>query len=440
MTVHVVGGGVAGLVAARRLARGGADVVLHEASDRLGGSLTFHTVGGLVLDAAAESFATRGTIVENLAVELGLGPDVVPPNPAGAWLYRAGGAVRLPATSILGIPGVPLAQDVIDVIGWPAAFRALLDELIPGVIGDRAETLGDLVRRRMGAGVLERLVAPVTLGVHSVHPDDLPVDRAAPGLRAAMRREGSLAKGVRDLRDRAPAGSAVLGIRGGVHRLADELAADCATYGVDVRLGSRFSGAMAAALPEHDVVVWAAPDAQEVEDGTPVELVTLVVDAPELDAHPRGTGLLIAPGTPGVAAKGLTHATAKWAWLAERAGGRHVLRLSYAAGGTPEQARADAETLLGVRLGAVEDADVVRWRRPAPAVPAALDGSTRLRVGEAVAGSGLANVVRQATEVAESVLARDDEDVPDADGLDARDGDPDPRDPRRGAVDFRDDA
>jgi oxygen-dependent protoporphyrinogen oxidase len=43
--------------------------------------------------------------------------------------------------------------------------------------------------------------------------------------------------------------------------------------------------------------------------------------------------LLVAPGVTDVAAKALTHATAKWRWLAELAGPhRHVLRLSYGRG------------------------------------------------------------------------------------------------------------
>ena len=397
MTITVVGGGIAGLVAARRLARGGADVVLHEAGDRLGGTVTWHAVGGVVLDAGAESFASRKGTVEKLATELGLAGDVVPPAPGPAWLYRATGAVPLPATSILGVPGVPLARDVVSVVGWPAALRALADELIPGTFAANAESLGDLVRRRMGSRMLDELVAPVTMGVHSAHPDELDVDRVAPGLRGAMRREGSLAKGVRDLRDRAPAGAAVLGIRGGIHRLVDELATDLAGLGVDVRLGSRYAG------PAGDDTVWAAP-LHVSTPGTRVVLVTLVLEGPELDANPRGTGLLVVPGTPGVTAKALTHSTAKWAWLRERAAGRHVVRLSYAAPVPIDVARADASTLLGVPIAAsaVVDSDTVVWTRPAPEH----DDGSHWRVGETVAGTGLANVIAQATEVAEAVLAR----------------------------------
>ncbi|MES1169769.1 MAG: protoporphyrinogen oxidase, partial [Leifsonia sp.] len=72
------------------------------------------------------------------------------------------------------------------------------------------------VRRRMGPAVLEQLVAPVVRGVHSTSPDELPLDRAAPGLASALAREGSLSHAVASLRERSPAGSQVAGIRGGV--------------------------------------------------------------------------------------------------------------------------------------------------------------------------------------------------------------------------------
>jgi oxygen-dependent protoporphyrinogen oxidase len=390
----VVGGGVGGLVVARRLARAGADVTLYEASDRLGGPVAHQTVGGLVLDSGAESFATRGGTVDALATELGLGGEIEPPV-GSSWLYRRQGAVPLPATSILGIPGVPLAADVISVVGRRAALRAQFDELIPGTVAADASTLGELVRRRMGDRMLEELVAPVTLGVHSTHPDDLDVDRVAPGLRAAMRREGSLAKGVRDLRERAPAGSAAFGIRGGIHRIVDELAADVHTAGVDVRLGRRVRADERFAAD----TIWAAPEDTE---GTRVVLVTLVLDAPELDGAPRGNGLLVVPDS-GVRAKALTHSTAKWRWLAERAEGKHVVRLSYEAPVAVDVARADASALLGVDLQprAAIDSAVVEWVRPPRREH--LDDDVHY-AGETVAGTGLANVIAHATTLADELI------------------------------------
>jgi len=397
-TVAVVGGGVAGLVAARRLAMSGVDVTLFESSSRLGGTVAFHTVAGLVLDSGAESFAIRRGTVAELATELGLASEIVSPSPTPAWLYRSTGAVSLPETSFLGIPGVPLASDVVAVVGSGTALRAYLETLLPGLYGARSRTLGELVRKRMGSAMLEQLVAPVTLGVHSRHPDDLELDRIAPTLRGALRSEGSLARAVRSLRDSAPAGSAVQGIRGGVHRIVDELVADVTRLGVTVRLDSPVALGPVEGF-DHTVIAAASP-----EGATDVHVVTLVVDQPELDAAPRDTGVLVAPGS-GIHAKALTHSTAKWPWLAERAGGTHVLRLSFDAPVSVDTARLDAAILLGVDLpeSAVLDSAVTRWSRPASVTPAEVDGVTF--IGQAVSGTGLAAVIGFAESAARKLLA-----------------------------------
>jgi protoporphyrinogen/coproporphyrinogen III oxidase len=442
--VVVVGGGVGGLVVARDLAKAGVHVVLVEASGRLGGMVQRHTVAGLELDLAADSYATRGDTVASLCIELGLGNDLVTPDPRGAWLMtRDGRTAPLPAAGLLGIPSTPMAADVIAVVGQRAALRAQMDSLLPAPVGAKAATLGELVRRRMGEGVLEDLVVPVAAGVHSTHPDDLDLDRVAPGLRAALLRDGSLARAVLTQRAKAPAGSAVGGIRGGIARLVDELVRDFAIFGVDVRLGTR-----AVRIDEHGVDVTRDGIAHEridadrvvsdiADPGRPaaphtsgIELVTLVVEQPELDAAPRGTGMLVHPAATvagsgdRVGAKALTHATVKWPWLAQTAGGRHVLRLSYDLGpadadahgiGTSvavdpssefaERVAADAEALLGVHLRADENvlgAARVRWRGPDTEPAGLADGV--VGIGEASTGRGLAGIVAASRTAAERIL------------------------------------
>lgn len=417
----VVGGGVGGLVVARDLARSGAEVVLLEASDHLGGQVHRHLVGGIELDAGAEAFATRNTAVADLATELGLADAIVAPQPAPAWLYAANGIARpLPATSVLGIPGSPLAADVVATIGFGAAVRAYLETLLPGPFASKSTTLGQLVRRRMGRRVLERLVAPITMGVHSAHPDQLPLDRVAPGLRIAMLREGSLARGVRSLRDRAPAGSAVGGIRGGLARLVDQLVADLERFGAEVRLNTPVTAVepgrvTAGAEAFTGTVVVAAPGVLEAATTKPAVLVTLVVESAELASAPRGSGILVAAGAPGVGARALTHQSAKWAWLAERTEGRHVLRLSYAEepADAVDIARRDAAALLGVTLTAeqVVDSAIVHWNRASVAASTP-DGLHR--VGETAAGGGLASVVAQARTVAAELVSAPEVKAPEA--------------------------
>ncbi|MET4702671.1 FAD-dependent oxidoreductase [Frigoribacterium sp. UYMn621] len=410
----IVGGGIAGLVMARELVLGGLEVTLLEASDHLGGKVARHTVAGIELDAGAESFATRRDIVAGLARQLGLEAAITPPNPQGAWLQTVQGkAFPLPKTGILGIPGTALAADVIAVVGFWGAFRAQLDELLFGFAGSKERNLGRLVRRRMGRRVLERLVAPVTLGIHSRHPDDLDVDVVAPGLRKAMLATGSLSHAVRSLRSSAPAGTAVSGLVGGMFGLVEVLTRDLERFGVSIRLDCPVAAVDASTVTladgdilEADIVVLATPLASL--DAPAIVLATLVVDVPELDAAPRGTGMLVArdPADSRLRAKAITHATAKWDWLAARVPPhRHVLRLSYdgvAAGRASDAqlrdcALRDAGALLGVDIDAASVVAFARvdWSAPARSAEA-VDGVTV--VGEGAAGTGLAAVVAHARQ------------------------------------------
>ncbi|WP_309068518.1 protoporphyrinogen oxidase [Microbacterium sp.] len=454
----VIGGGVGGLIAAREFARVGMTVTVFEASDRLGGAIRTGEVDGIPLDLGAESFATRGGHVRALIDELGLEGAVVEPNRAGAWIagLPGGRAAPLPKGGILGIPANPFADDVRRVIGWGGAWRAYLDRLRPPLTIGHERSLGRLVRSRLGAAVLERLVAPVTSGVYSARPDDIDPDIAAPGLNAALTRAGSLSGAVAELaaprEGRAP-GSAVLGLDGGMGRLVDALAASLRAQGAELRTGfpvdaiERTGGGWRVVSGEEqvdaDVVIVATEEgtarrllaphvpglaAEPVAPGPVVHVVTLVLAARGLDAAPRGTGVLTVPGS--FRAKALTHATAKWGWVAERAAsGRHVVRVSFGAQGEPpvtegmsdEEIAAlaveEAGAMLGVPLtrSQVRGFAIERFAQSQPAATIGLREATeRTRtairavpalgaVGAWLAGTGLAQVVPDARDEADRV-------------------------------------
>jgi oxygen-dependent protoporphyrinogen oxidase len=456
--VAVIGGGMSGLLAAREFAKVGMTVTLLEAQQRLGGAIRQGDVDGIPLDLGAESFATRGGHVRRLIDELGLGDAVVAPNRAGAWVagLPGGRAAPLPKGGVLGIPANPFADDVRRVIGWGGAWRAYLDRLLPPLTIGHERSLGRLVRSRLGRPVLDRLVAPVTSGVYSARPDDIDPDIAAPGLNAALTRAGSLTGAVAELaaprEGRAP-GSAVLGLDGGMGLLVAALATALGELGVDIRTGSpvdrldRRDDAWCIAVGddtlEADAVVVATAEgparrllaahvpglsAEPAAPGPVVHIVTLVLDAPELDAAPRGTGVLTVPGS--FRAKALTHATAKWDWVARRAGsGRHVVRVSFGAQGEPPvtDGRSDEEiaamaveeaaALLGVPLRRTQlrGHAIERFAQSQPAATIGLREATeRTRAairsvpglgaaGAWLAGTGLAQVVPDALDEADRV-------------------------------------
>jgi oxygen-dependent protoporphyrinogen oxidase len=447
-------------VAARELAMAGIAVTVLEASESWGGCVGSHVVAGLSLDSGAESFATRSSAVADLVRELGIGGQIVAPRPGGAWVQLPEGARELPKTGILGIPANPWDPEVRRSLGFLGALRASMDRILPAGLGTSAEltSVSRLVRTRMGKRVLERLVEPVVGGVHSADPALLDVDMVAPGLRAGVRANGSLAAAVLAQRKAvrgagsapAKAGSAVAGLKGGMHTLVGALVKDLQDRGVVLLTHQRVDGIrkagtgwqVSAGDSTYDagrlVVALDGPAAVGLladsvpalaglrpEAGPLVSLVTLVVDLPELDSRPRGTGILVAPQTPGVRAKALTHATSKWDWLAGEAGpGTHVVRLSYGrlvgVDGSDGQSASvmddqsllsaaveDASNLLTVPItrADVVDWDVVRWEGALPfaavghkqrvaevrRVCGAVEGLAV--VGGWLAGNGLAAVV-----------------------------------------------
>lgn len=458
--VVVVGGGIAGIVAALECAKVGLRVTLAEASDHLGGTIRTLALDGLDLDAAVEGWSTRGTAVRALAGELGLGGAIAPAADVPVWIVGLpGGAAPLPAGTIAGIPENPWDESVRRVIGWGGTWRAYVDRLRPPLTIGKERSLGRLVRSRMGDAVLERLVAPLSVGVYGTHPDDVDVEAVAPGLSTALTRTGSLSGAVADLLVDRPEGSGLEGVVGGMSRLVDAARGRLGELGVEVLLGTRVealtpddgrwsaevtadASASDGRIPLADDVVVAVPEAEArrllepvvraldapLGAAAPIEVVTLLVHAPELDEAPRGAVYPV-PGAHRAVA--LVDSTARWPWLRSAVDpGIHVLRVTFGAAGEPAAtaglddadafalARDEASALLGVPLPEVRAAARVRFDPPRPAsalghdaAAVAARGAIRAvpglaAVGAWLAGSGLAQVVPDALAEAERVRRR----------------------------------
>lgn len=411
----IVGGGVAGLLAARRLARAGQHVTLLESESHVGGRVTGISVDGLELDAGAESFATRGGHVAGLVSELGITDRVVRPEPHHAWVVTPDDAYPLPRAGWLGVPTVSLGRDVRRAIGWRGALRAAGDRFMPVSDMDDSESLGSLARRRLGDAATDRLVAPVVQGIFSRPLDEITLGDVAPGLARDIRARGGLVRAATARRAAAPSGAAVMGLEGGMLTLTQALEADARAAGAQIRTETpvgaverkgkrwkvwsdgeaRTADAVVLAVPR-PVVAALVPDVAW-EESRQVALVTLALDAPELDSAPRGTGVLAVGNVSG--AKALTHSTAKWRWLAERAEGRHIVRLSYGIDNARDaraHALTDASALLGVSLkeSQVRDIARVQWHDSAPAAVEDREPVPGLHlVGSAAGLSGIAAIV-----------------------------------------------
>ncbi|MFK4835507.1 protoporphyrinogen/coproporphyrinogen oxidase [Microbacterium sp. ZW T2_14] len=426
--VVVIGGGIAGLVAAWECAKVGMSVTLVEASDRLGGTIGSTRLAGLDVETGVTCWSTRGGAVRRLVDEVLPGAGIVTPRDDREWIagLPKGAAAPLAAEQVLGIPANPWDESVRRVIGWGGTWRAYVDRLRPPLTIGAQRSLGRLVRSRMGAKVRDRLVAPLTVDRFGLDPDEVDVEIAAPGLSNALTRTGWLGGAVADVRVGA-GGPAIEGLDGGMPQLVAALAQRLAERGAVVHTGARatalvragdgwtvglatLTAASDAAEPETEVVadpsraeapgelradaVIVATDeaaarallasalahpafADVAPAGIAREVVTLVVDAPELGAAPRGAHVHAVPGA--LRATGLVHETARWAWLARAAGdGRHILRVSF---GGPGVAPATAT---------LTDADAAAL---AVAEASALLGIPLDGAGSGAAGSGGARIV-----------------------------------------------
>ena len=393
MHVAVVGAGVAGLSAAHEAARLGARVTVLESSGRVGGKVAVSEVGGLPVDEGAEQMLTR--VPEGLALvrDAGLQDDLVAPATGAASVWSRGALRPLPTGTLLGIPTDLAALARSGLLSGRGLNRVPLDLVLPGAPVTEDVSVGDLVRRRMGREVVERLVDPLLGGVYAGRADRLSLRATLPQLVAAAARSRSLLLAARAARTATPPpdGPLFASLPGGLGRLP---AAVAAASGADIRLGTTVreltrtatgwrlvtgSAAEPAALDVDAVVlaVPAAPAGRLLRDVAPaasaelagveyasVAIVTLVLDGP---LGGTGSGYLV-PALEGRTTKAVTFSSRKWAHLA---GERSVVRASVGRWGeTADLQRPDRElvdTVLRELADAVGplprlvDRRVTRW-------------------------------------------------------------------------------
>jgi oxygen-dependent protoporphyrinogen oxidase len=345
LRVAVIGGGVAGLAAAHRISQDlpDAEVVVLEASGRLGGSLHTAEVGGVVVDVGAEAMLNRRPEAVRLAAEVGLEADLVHPATTSANLWNRGRLVPLPRTMM----GIPLDLRALDgVISARGLARAALDSVLPPTeLGDRDISIGDLVEERLGKEIVDRLVEPLLGGVYAGHAREISARAAVPQMVALLERERSLTRAAAAMPqpDRATEVPVFVGIRGGVGRLPGALAA---AAGATVRTGATVRDL--ARRPEGgwnlvvgstrdpevvqaDAVVLATParaTARLLSDVAPtaaltlarieyasMAIVTLAFPARAFP-HVAGSGFLVPP-VDGRSVKASTFSFAKWDWVRE---------------------------------------------------------------------------------------------------------------------------
>lgn len=454
--VVVIGAGIAGLTAARDLADAGQDVVVLESSPRVGGKLRRDQVAGVTVDVGAEAMLNRRPEGVGLAARLGL--PLEHPTVASSRIWTRGELRPLPR-SLMGIPldlpqleqsGVLSAEGLARVRAeptlWPERFER----------PDGDVSVGDLVDRRFGPEVTDRLVEPLLGGVYAGHARLISARASVPQLLDYACRGSVLeqAAAIPTTYDRP----VFAGIPGGMGRLPEALADGLPAAGAVVRTGATVRGlartptgfaltvgpTTAPELVEADAVVLAlpaAPAARLLADVAPaaatelaaVESASMVVvtfafrgsDVPALAAT-DSSGFLVPP-VDGRRVKAATFSFAKWGWVRAAGDGLLLLRTSLgrhreetALQATDEElvawSLADLAEAVGP-LAAPADTHVQRWGGGLPQYAVGhLDRVSRIRAavaavpglavcGAAYDGVGIPAVIGSARRAAAEVLA-----------------------------------
>ena len=204
----VIGGGITGLTACYRLiqqAQAGdlpLDVVLLEASDRLGGVIaTRHEAcpgprsgDGLLLEEGPDCFlATKPWGIE-LCDELGLNAELIGTTTEHrqSFIVRRGKLVPVPQGFYLMAPGSLWPFVTTRAFSWSGKLRMALDLVLPRRTSEDDESLTDFVTRRLGREALERMAQPMIGGIYTADPRHLSMQATMPQFLDMERRHRSL--------------------------------------------------------------------------------------------------------------------------------------------------------------------------------------------------------------------------------------------------------
>ncbi|MFG2760144.1 protoporphyrinogen oxidase [Streptomyces wuyuanensis] len=414
----VIGGGIAGLAAAHRLATSGARVTLLEATDRLGGKLQAGEIAGAPVDLGAESMLARRPEAVALARAVGLGDRLCAPATTTASVWTRDALRPMPKGHVMGVPGSPDAlSGLLSAEGIARIGRER--ELPPAELGDDV-AVGGFVAERLGREVVDRLVEPLLGGVYAGDAYRISMRAAVPALFDAARAAGgNLLDGVREVQRRAAerqeTGPVFMGLDGGIGTLPPAVADAVRAAGGEILTGTPVLGlthgadgwlirtddreltadgivlatpAWSAAALLADAAPAASAELARVEYAS-MALVTLAFRSADTAALPAGSGFLVPP-VDGRTIKASTFSARKWGWVADSAPGLFLLRTSVGRYGEEEQLDREDDDLVAASLKDLAEAtglaarpvatEVTRWIGGLPQYPVGhLDRVARIR-------------------------------------------------------------
>jgi oxygen-dependent protoporphyrinogen oxidase len=195
----VVGGGIAGLAAARRLTQllPEAEIVLVEREQRLGGKIvTERTADGFVIEGGADSFLSRKERGVGLCEELGIELVGRRPEHARSFVRRGRELHPLPE----GLTGtIPTDLDALAssaLLSAKGKARVAEETDLPPAPAGADESVASFVSRRLGREAYEAIVEPLMTGIYGGDGEQLSLEATFPQLRALEIEYGSVIRGL----------------------------------------------------------------------------------------------------------------------------------------------------------------------------------------------------------------------------------------------------
>ena len=198
--VVVIGGGITGLTAAYRLTqaaqgtRSPLEVILLEASGRLGGRYCDALQDGLLMEQGPDCFLSAKPWGVRLCEELGLGDEIISTTTQyrQSFIVRGGKLVPVPQGFYLMAPGSWRSLITTPVFSWRGKLRMALDLVVPRRTATDDESLAQFVTRRLGREALERMAQPMVGGIYTADPQYLSMRATMPQFLEMEQQHGSL--------------------------------------------------------------------------------------------------------------------------------------------------------------------------------------------------------------------------------------------------------
>jgi len=244
MRLAVIGGGIAGLAAAWEGVQQGADVVLLEASDRLGGKILTERAGGRIVEHGPDSFVAYRPAGLALIRELGLEDQIIATHGTRKVQLRSRGRMHpLPDGMGMVLPTKMWPFIRTGILSPWDKVRAGLDLVLPRLLGSEDVAIGDFLGRRLGKGIVRKFADPMIGGIYGATVEELSLDAVLPSLRVSERDHrslmlASLAQG-RSARVTPGAGSPFRTLREGLGSLVERLSEALVAQGAELLLQPR---------------------------------------------------------------------------------------------------------------------------------------------------------------------------------------------------------